>query len=171
MEIILIAAVSDNGIIGKGNRLIWHLPSDLKRFKKLTSGHAIIMGRKTFESIRKALPERENIVITRNTDYSASGIKTSDSLRKAISSIRDQTEKIFIIGGGEIYREALDMADTLEITKVHHAFCGDITFPRIDPEKWDKSFESFHSKDEKHLYNYSFITYKKLLHKQAGNGS
>ncbi|XOD66784.1 MAG: dihydrofolate reductase [Flavobacteriales bacterium Tduv] len=161
MEIILIAALAENGIIGKNNRLIWHLPNDLKHFKKMTSGHAVIMGRKTFESIGKALPERENIIITRNTDYTVPGIKIAGSLRKAISSVGDQTEKVFIIGGGEIYRQALDIVDTLEITKVHHNFCGDVTFPEIDLEKWKKSPEVFHYKDEKNPYNYSFITYKK----------
>ncbi|XOD69204.1 MAG: dihydrofolate reductase [Flavobacteriales bacterium AspAUS03] len=161
MELVLIAAVADNGVIGKDNSLIWHLPNDLKRFKRLTSGHLMIMGRKTFESIGKPLPYRENIVITRNPHYAALGIRTAVSLQEAIALVRRQTEKVFIIGGGEVYVQALDMVNTLKITRVHHYFLGDVKFPEIIPEQWEKSFEVFHTKDKFHPYDYSFITYKR----------
>ncbi|XCI75295.1 MAG: dihydrofolate reductase [Flavobacteriales bacterium] len=161
MELVLIAAVADNDVIGKDNGLIWHLPNDLKRFKRLTSGHTVIMGRKTFESIGKPLPHRDNIVITRNPRYTALGIKTAVSLQETIASVRSQTGKVFIIGGGEVYIQALDMVDILEITRVHHHFLGDVKFPEIIPRQWEKFFEVFHTKDEYHHYDYSFIAYKR----------
>lgn len=162
MEIILIAALDNNNIIGHKNYLLCNLPNDLKHFKDLTLYHTIIMGRKTFESINRPLSYRDNIVITRNHNYSYPGIKINTSLKNAIYSIRNK-KKIFIIGGGEIYKQTIDIAHTLEITRIYYNFIGDIKFPEINLKKWYKISEVVYLKDKNHLYNYSFITYKNIF--------
>ena len=157
--ITIIAAAAQNDSIGKDNQLIWHLSNDLKRFKSLTSGHHIIMGRKTFESFPKALPNRVNVIITRDKNY------TAENAIVALALAKDD-EQPFIIGGGEIYRQSLDIATRIELTRVHHEFEGDTFFPEIDPEVWKEVSREDHVKDEKHAYDYSFITYeKKILNK------
>ena len=155
----IIVAKAENNVIGNKNQLIWHLPNDLKRFKQLTTGHPIIMGRKTFESIGKPLPNRTNIVITRNTVWTAEGIVTVHSLEDAIQLASRSDSEIFIIGGGNIYQQALKLADVLEVTEVHQDFEGDAHFPEIDLNQWQETFREKHPADEKHSIEYSFVTY------------
>ncbi|MFZ4679596.1 MAG: dihydrofolate reductase [Flavobacterium sp.] len=158
--ITLIAAVSENNALGKDNQLLWHLPDDFKRFKNITSGHHIIMGRKTFESFQKPLPNRIHVIITRQKDYQPEGCLIVDSLAKAIS-VCPKDEELFIIGGGEIYNQSIEIADKLDITRVHHAFDADTFFPEIDLTKWKLTSEEYHPKDEKHHFDFTFETYLK----------
>jgi dihydrofolate reductase len=156
--IILIAAVAENNALGKNNDLLWHLPNDFKRFKEITSGHYIIMGRKTFESFPKPLPNRTHVIITRQKDYTYEGCLVVQNLESAIA-VCPKNENTFIIGGGEIYAQSIQLADQLDITRVHHSFVADVYFPNIDPEIWELTAENFISKDEKHLYDYTFQTF------------
>jgi dihydrofolate reductase len=130
----MIVAMSDNRVIGIENRLPWHIPEDLKRFKKITSGHPIVMGRKTFESIGRPLPNRTNIVVTRNRDYRAEGVATCYSLREALewAGRAPGSEEIFVIGGGELFREALPLAGRIYLTEVRWPYEGDAFFPEFD---------------------------------------
>ncbi|MEN2414103.1 dihydrofolate reductase [Flavobacterium mesophilum] len=156
--IIMIAAVAENNALGKNNDLVWHLPNDFKRFKSLTTNHYIIMGRKTFESFPKPLPNRTHVIITRQTDYKPEGCIVVDSIEKAIA-VCPENEDSYIIGGGEIYNLAMPYADIIEITKVHHTFDADTFFPKISDNEWMlvESEENF--KDDKHLYDYTYETY------------
>ena len=156
--IILIAAVAENNALGKDNELVWHLPNDFKRFKALTSGHHIIMGRKTFESFPKPLPNRTHIIITRQKEYQAEGCMIVDSMEKALE-ICPKDETSFIIGGGEIYNIGLPYTDKIEITRVHRDFEADTYFPEIDPKEWKIILSEFNEKDEKHLYDYTYQTF------------
>ena len=156
--IILIAAVAENNALGKNNDLLWHLPKDFKRFKEITSGHHIIMGRKTFESFPKPLPNRTHIIITRQKEYFCDGCIVVQDLEKAIA-LCPKNEDIFVIGGGEIYSQSIHLADQLDITRVHQSFDADVYFPEIDPEIWELTSEVFNPKDEKHLYDYTFQTF------------
>ena len=159
--ITIIVAASENDVIGNNNKLIWHLSKDLIRFKNLTKGHHVIMGRKTFESMPKALPNRTNVVITRNKNYTAENITVVDSLENALKVCKDDPQP-FIIGGGEIYRIGLTYAKRIELTRVYHNFEGDTTFPQIDKNLWKevKNIKMFNV--ENHNYNFSFITYDKI---------
>jgi len=159
-EITIIVAAGENNAIGKDSDLIWHLSDDLKRFKALTSGHHIIMGRKTFESFPKPLPNRTHIVITRQTQYQVpEGVIVVNSLEEAIEASKSDTQP-FIIGGGEIYTQAISLAHKMEITRVHHSFeDADTFFPEIDMTQWKEINNTFHKKDENHKYEFSFITY------------
>ena len=160
-NLTLIVAVSENDVIGKDNDLIWHLKNDLIRFKALTSGHCIIMGRKTFESFPKPLPNRTHIVITRQPDYKAAkGVIIVNSLEAAIEAAK-QDENPFIIGGGEIYKQALEVVDTIEFTRVHHSFEGDTFFPVLSDTIWKETDRIFHKKDDLHKFDFSYITYKR----------
>lgn len=156
--IILIAAVAENNALGKDNKIIWHLPNDFKRFKAITSGHYIIMGRKTFESFPKPLPNRTHIVISRQKNYAPEGCIVVHSLEQAIA-LAPKDHNVYIIGGGQIYDLAMDNADSLEITRVHSTFEADAFFPSIDFSKWKLSFEEFHLSDENHKFDYTFQTY------------
>ncbi|MCI4442110.1 MAG: dihydrofolate reductase [Lentimicrobium sp.] len=156
--IILIAAVAENNALGKNNDLLWHLPLDFKRFKEITSGHHIIMGRKTFESFPKPLPNRTHIVISRQKDYFPEGCIVVENLEKAIA-VCPKNEDLYIIGGGEIYSQSMHLADQLDITRVHHSFEADVYFPEIDSEIWELTSETFNPKDEKHLFDYTFQKY------------
>lgn len=157
----IIAAVAINNALGKNNDLIWSLPADLKRFKKVTLGHHVIMGRKTFESLGKPLPNRTTIIISRNEDYHAEGCIIVNSLEKAIHAAKND-DNPFILGGGEIYRQALKHADILDLTLVHHSFeDADTFFPQIDATKWTETNRQDFKADEKHNFDYSFVTYKK----------
>ena len=160
--ITLIAAVADNLALGKNNDLIWHLPNDFKRFKAITSGHHIIMGRKTFESFPKPLPNRTHVIITRQKNYQPEGCIVVDSIEKAIEAC-STSDNIYVIGGGEIYNLAMPYADQLDITRVHHQFEADTFFPEIDLKKWQLSHAEPHLKDDKHLYDYSFETYSPIV--------
>lgn len=161
-ELTIIVAAAENDAIGKGNKLIWHLSDDLKRFKSLTNGHHIIMGRKTFESFPKPLPNRTHIVITRQHNYKAPhGVILVNSLKDAINAVKNDSQP-FIIGGGEIYKHALPFADKIELTRVHHDFEADTYFPKINTSIWKETANTFHQKDEKHDYEFSFLTYEKI---------
>lgn len=157
--ITIIAAIAKNNALGKDNDLIWHLPADLKRFKKVTSGHHILMGRNTFESIGKPLPNRTSIIITRNNEYLKDGCLIANSVEEAI----DLTDKkdAFIIGGAQIYKETLakNLADRLDITIVHHDFEADVFFPEIDMNIWKEISRENFMADEKNKYDYSFVSY------------
>jgi dihydrofolate reductase len=158
--IIMIAAVAENNALGKNNELVWHLPNDFKRFKSLTTGHHIIMGRKTFESFPKPLPNRTHVVITRQENYRPEGCIVVNSIEKAIA-LCPENETSFIIGGGEIYNLGLPYADKLEITRVHHSFEADAFFPEINPDDWLEIQTEFNPIDDKHLYEYTYQTYIK----------
>ncbi|MDU0371637.1 dihydrofolate reductase [Hymenobacter endophyticus] len=157
----LVVAVADNGVIGGENRLLWHLPLDLKHFKQLTQGHPIIMGRKTYESIGKPLPNRRNIVVTRQADWQTEGCETAASVPQALELARTSDEQIFVIGGGEIYRQALPAADVVYLTEVHYAFEGDVTFPDLTASEWREEARERHEPDEKHAYAFSFVTLRR----------
>ncbi|GAB7257809.1 dihydrofolate reductase [Polaribacter sp. OB-PA-B3] len=161
--ITVIAAIAKNNALGKDNDLIWHLPADLKRFKKVTTGHYILMGRNTFESIGKPLPNRTTIIITRNKNYFKDGCLIANSLEEAIEMAKEE-EKIFIIGGAQIYKETIakNLADRLDITLVHKDFEADVFFPEIDPEIWREDAREDYTADEKNKLDYSFVTYTKV---------
>ena len=157
----IIAAASENNALGKDNQLVWHLPEDFKRFKTLTSGHYIIMGRKTFESFPKPLPNRTHIIITRQADYEVpEGCIVVSGLQEAIA-ICPKNEEAFVIGGGEIYQQSLELVNKIDITRVHTTLEADTFFPAIDTTKWELVFEEFHPKDEKHDFDFTFLTYVK----------
>ena len=156
--ITLIAAAGTRNELGRNNDLVWHLPDDFNRFKTLTSGHHIIMGRKTFDSFPKLLPNRTHIVITRNKDFNVPGVIRVSSLEEAIAVAQVDPDP-YVIGGGEIYALALAVADAIELTRVHGAFESDTFFPEMDPEQWDLVAESFHDKDERHDYSFTYLTY------------
>lgn len=160
----MIAAAAENDALGKDNDLLWHLPDDFKRFKRLTTGHKIIMGRKTFESFPKPLPNRTHIIITRDKNYKVNfdDCLVVYSLEAALAMVKDL--HAFIIGGGEIYKQAVAFSDTIELTRVHGTFEADTFFPKIDSEIWELVNEEYHPKDEKHKYAFSYLTYirKKL---------
>jgi len=156
----MIAAVAENNALGKNNELVWHLPNDFKRFKSLTTNHHIIMGRKTFESFPKPLPNRVHVIITRQTDYNPEGCIVVDSIEKAIAAC-PENEDSYIIGGGEIYNLGLPYADIIEITKVHHTFEADTFFPKINDREWQLVETEENFKDDKHLYDYTYETYIK----------
>ncbi|RSK39874.1 dihydrofolate reductase [Mangrovimonas spongiae] len=161
-ELTIIVAVGEDNAIGKNNDLIWHLSDDLKRFKKLTSGHHIIMGRKTFESFPKPLPNRTHIVITRQQDYNVpEGIIVVNNLEDALDAAKND-EQPFIIGGGQIYKQAMPLADKIELTRVHDTFeDADTFFPEINGNHWKEISRTKHNKDDKHKHDFSFITYLK----------
>jgi dihydrofolate reductase len=158
--IIQIAAAGENNELGKDNQLVWHLPDDFKRFKALTSGHYIIMGRKTFESFPKPLPNRTHVIITRQKDYKVDGCIVVNSVKKALEIIPTE-EDVYIIGGAEIYNQSIDLSDKIELTRVHGNFEADVFFPEINSKDWKLSFEEFHPKDEKHNFDFTFQTYIK----------
>lgn len=154
--IAIIAARAANGVIGKRNDLPWYLPEDLKRFKELTTGHTVIMGRNTYESIinrlGKPLPNRKNIVITRNPDYVvAEGVEKFSSLPEALTA---QDSDVFLIGGQRIFEEGLGLADTLYLTELHKDYDGDVYFPEFDQSKWHREIEESHPE-------FDFVTYIK----------
>ncbi len=158
--ITIIAAIAQNNVLGKDNQLIWHLPADLKRFKKTTTGHCVIMGRKTYESLGKPLPNRTNIVVTRNTDFKPKGCVVVNSFKKAIDAAKAD-DKPFILGGAQIYKQALAVADILDLTFVHHNFEGDVFFPEIDLKIWKETSRQDFKADEKNKYDYSFVQFEK----------
>jgi dihydrofolate reductase len=153
----IIVAISKNKVIGKDNSLIWHLPADLKRFKEITAGNAVIMGRKTYESIGKPLPNRRNIIITRNENYEVEGCEVVNSLEEALLICY---ENCFIIGGAEIYKQSLPITDEIYLTEVDNVFDGDSFFPELGNEWYEVSNEKFEA-DDKNQFNYSFIKYER----------
>ncbi len=171
MIISLIAAIAKNNVIGGGNTLLWNLPTDMKHFRDTTRNHTVIMGRKTFEAIGRPLPNRKNIIITRDKTYIRHGVYMVNSLDEAlkVASLEQGKEfeenqdeiEIFIIGGGEIYKQAIDKANKLYITEVHQDFEGDTIFPSIDKNIWQETSRENHNADEKNNIPYSFVIYNK----------
>ncbi|NNL15629.1 MAG: Pr2TM family membrane protein [Flavobacteriaceae bacterium] len=158
-EITIIAAAGENDAIGKDNQLVWNLTDDMQRFKDLTSGHYIIMGRKTFESFPKPLPNRTHVVISRQEDYKVpEGVIKVNSLEEAIERAKNDSQP-FIIGGGQIYEQSMAYADKIELTRVHADFEADTFFPKIDNSIWKEIANTFHKKDSNHEYEFSFITF------------
>ncbi|OAB75977.1 dihydrofolate reductase [Cochleicola gelatinilyticus] len=158
--ITMIAAAGENNELGKDNELVWHLPHDFKRFKQLTTGHHIIMGRKTFESFPKPLPNRTHVVITRNKEYKKEGAVVVHSMAEAIN-LTDGDSQPFIIGGGEIYTLGLPFSDKIELTRVHGTFDADAFFPKFEKDRWQLITETRHEKDERHKYAFTFETWVK----------
>lgn len=166
MKVALIAAFAQNLVVGINNSLPWHLPEDLKYFKRTTSGKAIIMGRKTYESIGRPLPNRTNIVISRNPDFSAEGVVIVASIEEAIKHAEsvntiNGVDEVMIIGGAAIYQASLPMADRLYLTHVHANVEGDAYFPKVDFDQWKEVAREDFNKDESNPYDYSFSVYDK----------
>jgi len=162
MKIALVVVVDENNGIGKNNKLLCHLPADLKRFKELTVGHSIIMGRKTFESLPNGpLPNRRNIILTQSADYKAKNCVIAHSVKQALKNIEDE-EIAFIIGGEQIYKAFIDIAKLLYITKIHHKFDADAFFPEIDNSKWKLTEHEDKKPDDKNKFSFSFRTYLRI---------
>lgn len=160
--VTIIAAIAANNALGKDNQLIWHLPADLKRFKKTTLNHAVIMGRKTYESLGKTLPNRTNIVITRDKNYKVEGCVVVNSLKDALKAAAEIDENPFILGGAEIYKQVMPYTDKLDITFVHHQFEADVYFPEIDKTIWKETSREDFKADENNKYDYSFVTFERI---------
>jgi len=160
--VTIMAAIAANNALGKDNQLIWHLPADLKRFKKTTLNHAVIMGRKTYESLGKPLPNRTNILITRDKNYKAEGCLVVNSVKEALKAAAEVDENPFILGGAEIYKQAMPFADKLDITFVHHQFEADVFFPKIDKKIWKETSRENFKADEKNKFDYSFVTFERI---------
>jgi dihydrofolate reductase len=164
--ISMIVAVAENNVIGKDNQLIWHLPADIKFFKEKTTGHCVITGRKNYESIPekfRPLPNRTNIIITRQKDYKAPGAIVVGSVSEALNEAKKQGDaEIFIIGGADIFRQTMDITDRIYYTRIFHRFEGDTFFPDPDPAKWMLTKKSDCEPDEKNKYRYSFMEYERI---------
>ncbi len=156
--ITMIAAAGEENELGMNNQLVWHLPDDFKRFKQLTTGHHIIMGRKTFESFPGPLPNRTHIVITRNKNYRKEGIILAHSMEDALEKASSDSQP-FIIGGGEIYAQGLDVSEKIELTRVHSTFDADTYFPDIPEDSWQLIAETYHPIDERHDYAFTYETW------------
>lgn len=161
MRISLIVAMGENRVIGGSGHIPWHLPADFKHFKELTMGHPIVMGRKTFESIGRALPGRTNIVVTRDVDHRRDGVVVVASPEAALAAAAAApgADEVFIIGGAEIYKLFLPRAERVYLTKVIGKFDGDVFFPELDEKKWRLAGSEPHAKDEKNPFDYTFLTY------------
>ncbi len=159
--ISIIVAMAEGNVIGGDNSLLWHISEDLRYFKEVTMGHPVIMGRKTYESIGRPLPKRKNIIISRDTSLKIDGCIVVNSLESALESSSDD-ENPFIIGGGEIYRSAINLVDRLYVTKVMHTYDGDTYFPEIDCVKWSRISAEFHAKGEKFQHPFMFEIYEKI---------
>ena len=156
--VVFVVAAAENNALGKDNQLLWHLPDDFKRFKQLTTGHHIIMGRKTFESLPGRLPNRTHVIITRNPDYHPEGCIVATSIEEALAAV-PKGEDAFVIGGGEIYKLSFPYADIIELTRVHATFDADAYFTEIDPSEWELKESVYHPKDEKHSIDFTYETY------------
>ncbi len=157
MRLTIIAALADNGVIGRSGTLPWHLPDDLRRFKSLTMGRPILMGRRTFDSIGRPLPGRRNLVLTRGTRPLPAGVQGVASLEAALEACAGEPE-LCVIGGAEVYRQVLPRADRLELTRVHATIDGEVTFPQFQPEQWREVARVEHAADDRHAYAMTFIT-------------
>jgi dihydrofolate reductase len=154
----LIVAAARNSVIGVNNTLPWHLPADLRHFKALTMGHHIIMGRKTYESIGKPLPGRTSVIVTRNAGYSATGATVVNSLEQGIEACQDDTE-VFVIGGEELYRQTIPLADRIYLTEIDTDMPGDAYFPELNPASWREIRRDSHPPDDKNQYRYHFVIF------------
>ncbi len=163
MKISLIVAASENNVIGKDNDLLWSLPDDLQFFKETTEGHPIILGRKNYEAIGRALPNRRNIIVSRQEDLEVDGCEVTSSVEEAIELAKEtENEEIFITGGGEIYRLALPLANRIYLTRVHAEIEGDVFFPELSEEEWEEVDRKEHPADEKHEYAFTFLIYDRV---------
>ncbi|MEE8525336.1 MAG: dihydrofolate reductase [Thermoanaerobaculia bacterium] len=162
MRVSLLVAMAENGVIGRDGHLPWHLPADLKRFKRLTTGHVIIMGRKTFESIGRPLPKRRSVVITRNPRFQPQGVAVVHSLDEALRTLRGEDE-VFVIGGAEIFELALARADRLYLTRVHADVEGDVRLPQLDLGDWRLTASERHQADPRHACAFSFEQWDRRL--------
>ena len=160
-QISLIVAASENGVIGDKNQLPWHISADLKRFRKLTTGHHLILGRKTFESIGRLLPERTTVIVTRNRDYFFPGAKIAGSIEEAIRLTQDDPQP-FIAGGEEIYRQSLSLVHKIYLTRVHCQIEGDAHFPQIETSNWQLVSSDRFAADKKNQFDYSFEVYERV---------
>ena len=154
----LIVAMDENRLIGNANQLPWHLPADLAFFKRTTMGKPIVMGRKTFESIGRALPGRRNIVITRNPHFSAAGCEVVDAIDAALASCSDQDE-LMLIGGASLYQQTMEQVSCMYITRIYHCFSGDTWFPEFDPARWTIENQQDFDADQRNPFAYSFVKY------------
>lgn len=159
----IIVAVDENNAIGKNNSLLWHISEDLKYFKSVTTGHPVIMGRKTFESIGRALPNRTNIIITRNSVFKAEGCIIANSLEEAINYAKQISDEYFVIGGGTIYKEAMEKAGTIYLTEVHHKYEADTFFPAIDKKKWKEIERTDFVRGKDFPFAFSFVKLVKTV--------
>jgi dihydrofolate reductase len=162
MKIILVAAYAQNRVIGKNNELVWRLPNDFKHFKDLTMGHPMIMGRKTFESLGKPLPGRTSIIITRDRQYQQEGCIVVHSLEEGIAEARQLDEEIYIIGGSQIYEQALPLATKMYLTEVKASPEGDAFFPQFSTDLWQETARKSFQKDDKHDYDFDFVTWERV---------
>ncbi len=160
--ISLIVAMGENRLIGKDNQLPWHLPQDLAYFKRMTMNHKIVMGRKTYESIGRPLPGRENIILTRDHSYKMDGCKVLHSIEEILELSKNTDEKIFVIGGAEIFKEILPYSDRLYMTHIHHNFEGDTFFPQLKDTDWETVSVESGIKDMKNPYEFDFVVYQKI---------
>lgn len=160
-KLAIVVAISENNAIGKNNQLLWHLPADLKHFKEITTGHTIIMGRKTYDSIGKPLPNRRSIVITRNTALAIEGVDMVTSVNEAIELCKHD-EEAFIIGGAEIYQQALAFTTRIYLTRVHQSYDADAFFPELNPNTWKEINSVSYPADEKNNVAYTFSTLDRL---------
>ena len=162
MKLSIIVAVAENGVIGRNNDLPWHLPADLKRFKGLTMGHHLIMGRQTFEAIGRPLPGRTIVVISRKRPQLPDGIALTSSLSQAVEVARSTGDtEAFVAGGAQIYELALPIADRLYLTRIHQSFAGDTTFPEVDGDQWKLVDQEDHEADTVAGISFSFLTYER----------
>lgn len=163
MRISLIGAMGERRVIGAGGKIPWHLPADFKHFKEITTGHPVIMGRKTFESIGRALPGRTNIIITRDAAYHADGVVVVASPEAALAAARgaEGADEAFVLGGGEVYKLFLEQADKVYLTEVLGSFEGDAFFPELDGEEWNLIEEKKNDKDEKNPFDFTYLTYER----------
>ena len=162
MIISAIVAMNPDGLIGDQNKIPWHLPADLKYFKKITLGHHILMGRKCFDSIGKSLPGRKNIVVTKNPTFIVTDCIITNSIEEGILiAQQNKEEEMFIIGGGEIYRQSMHLINKLYLTMVQFNGSGDVFFPQIDYDEWSLISDEKHTSDDKNNYDYSFLIYKR----------
>ena len=157
----LIWAMDENRLIGNNNALPWHLPADLAFFKRTTMEKPIIMGRKTYDAIGRPLPGRQNIIITRDTAYTAKGCDIANSIDEAMSLVPEEVQEVMLIGGASLYLQTLAQADALYITQIYHAFSGDTWFPEIDMSQWSETYREDFEADEKNLHAYSFMQYQR----------
>lgn len=154
---VAVVAMADNGVIGRGNRLPWHLPDDLRRFKALTTGHTVLMGRRTFESIGRPLPGRRNLVLTRNAAWQAPGCEAVAAPAAALAGVGPGT-RLFVIGGAEVYLACWPLVQRMELTEVHAAIEGDTRLAGFDRDDWQEIFREDHAADPRHAHPFSFVT-------------
>ena len=160
LKISLIVAMDKKRVIGKDNDIPWRISSDWEYVKNTTKGHAIILGRKNLQSIGRALPDRRNIILTRDKNFNFKDCEIAHSIKDALAGCEGE-ERVAIVGGAKIFEQSMDLADIIHFTRIHHIFDADTFFPAIDPDKWIEVESEYHEPDEKNLFSYSFITYRK----------